>query len=90
MEKAREENEWQNGRDGPDWFMPIQEPNWNANSNTGMLMIKQYHQLILYGIKNGISRPKNLLYYTKWYRVKQKIHLLFMNDYARWPGNGQI
>lgn len=28
-------------------------------------MIKQYQQLILYGVKNGISRPKNLAKLTQ-------------------------
>ncbi|XP_052651733.1 anamorsin isoform X1 [Harpia harpyja] len=69
IEKAREENEQQNARDGPDRLMPIQEPNWNLNLSTGRLMINnQHHQLILYGIKNEVSRPKNL---AKLYQVVQ-------------------
>lgn len=66
MEKAREENERQNDRDGPGQFMPTQEPNWNPNMSAGRLMIKQCQQLILHGIKNRISRSKNL---TKLYQV---------------------
>ncbi|GAB0207993.1 protein NYNRIN-like [Grus japonensis] len=33
IEKAREENERQNARNGPDRFMPTQEPDWNPNSD---------------------------------------------------------
>nr|XP_009505529.1 PREDICTED: natural cytotoxicity triggering receptor 3 ligand 1 [Phalacrocorax carbo] len=68
IEKPREENEQLNARDGPERFMPTQEPNWNQNLSTERLMIKQYQQPILYGIKNRISKRKNL---AKLYQVIQ-------------------
>ncbi|GAB0209406.1 hypothetical protein GRJ2_003406300 [Grus japonensis] len=68
IEKAREENERQNAKGGPDCFMPTHEQDWYPNSGVGRLIIKQYQQLILYGIKNAISKPKNL---AKLYQVVQ-------------------
>lgn len=65
LEKANMENEKINAREGPTHFMPTQDPNWNPNSNDGKLIIKQYQQLILFGVKNGISCPKNLAKLTQ-------------------------
>ena len=68
LDKAREENERQNARDGPDCFMPAQEPDWDQNTGMGRLMTKQYQQLILYGVKHGVPRPQNI---AKLYQVVQ-------------------
>ncbi|KFQ95970.1 hypothetical protein Y956_08683, partial [Nipponia nippon] len=68
LEKAQEENTRLNTRDSLDPFMPVQEPDWNPNTGTGRLMIKQYQQLILHGVKHGVPRPRNL---AKLYQVTQ-------------------
>uniref|UniRef100_A0A663FGX9 Core shell protein Gag P30 domain-containing protein n=1 Tax=Aquila chrysaetos chrysaetos TaxID=223781 RepID=A0A663FGX9_AQUCH len=65
-EKAQEENIKLNKRDGPERFMLAQEPDWDPNTGAGWLMIKQYQQLILYGVKRGGPRPKKL---AKLYQV---------------------
>uniref|UniRef100_A0A8C8B9S6 Core shell protein Gag P30 domain-containing protein n=1 Tax=Otus sunia TaxID=257818 RepID=A0A8C8B9S6_9STRI len=56
LERAEAENGRINARDGPVHFMPSQEPNWDPNRDEGKLMVKQYQQLILHGIKNGITQ----------------------------------
>lgn len=68
LEKAREENEKIIARDGPSLFMPAQEPDWDANTSVGRSMNNQYQQLILYGTKCEVPRPKNLV---KLYQLVQ-------------------
>lgn len=68
LEKAQEENIKLNTRDDPERFMPAQEPDWDPNTGAGWLMIKQYLQLIPYGVKHGGPGPKKL---AKLYQVVQ-------------------
>ncbi|KAK4819555.1 hypothetical protein QYF61_007066 [Mycteria americana] len=70
MEKAEQENQRQNANDDPARFMPQNDPEWDPNTSVGiMIMIKQYQELILYGIQHGVLRPKNL---AKFYDIKQE------------------
>lgn len=94
LEKADEENR-QIIKERPEHFMPNRDPTWIPNSDSGKLMIKQYQQLILYGIKNGLPRPENL---AKLYQVLQGpnedpstfFFLHFLKDFVKLRGNGQI
>ncbi|KAF1614966.1 UNVERIFIED_CONTAM: hypothetical protein FQV15_0006416, partial [Eudyptes pachyrhynchus] len=52
----------------PDDFLPKEDPGWDPNRSAGLEKVKIYQMLILYGIQNGIEKPKNL---TKLYEVKQ-------------------
>lgn len=49
--------------------MPKMEPAWDPNSRIGKTMLKQYQQLILYGVQHGVPKPKNV---SKLYEVRQK------------------
>ena len=48
--------------------MPAQEPGWDQNTGAGRLMTKQHQQLMLYGVKHAVPRPKNI---AKLYQVAQ-------------------
>ncbi|KAF1506600.1 hypothetical protein FQV18_0004700, partial [Eudyptula minor novaehollandiae] len=49
-------------------FLPTDDPAWDPNDVIQRLLISGYQQLILFGIKNGIPKPKNL---SKLYQVVQ-------------------
>lgn len=70
LEKSKEENERQNVKDDPNRFMPKMDPSWDLNTTTGRIMVKQYQQLILYGIHHGVPRQNNI---SKLYGVQQGI-----------------
>jgi len=48
--------------------MPKTEPEWNPNTRAGRTFMKQYQELILYGIQNGVPKQRNI---AKPYEVKQ-------------------
>lgn len=48
--------------------MPEQEPPWDLNTDGGKMLVKQYQQVILYGIKHRIRKPRNI---SKLYQVTQ-------------------
>lgn len=50
--------------------MPEQEPPWDPNTDGGKMLVKKIinHQLILYGSKHGVLKPKNI---SKLYQVTQ-------------------
>ncbi|KAF1558932.1 hypothetical protein FQV10_0008220, partial [Eudyptes schlegeli] len=52
----------------PDGLLPKEDPGWDPNRSAGLEKVKIYQMLILYGIQNGVEKPKNL---TKLYEVKQ-------------------
>ncbi|KFM02518.1 hypothetical protein AS27_09436, partial [Aptenodytes forsteri] len=71
LAKAREENERlhkQHGSKRLKEFLPTDDPAWDPNDVIQRLLISGYQQLILFGIKNGIPKPKNL---SKLYWVVQ-------------------
>ncbi|KAF1412181.1 hypothetical protein FQV22_0000012, partial [Spheniscus magellanicus] len=45
------------------------EPDWDPNRGIGKTMLKQYQQLILYGVQHGVPKPKNV---SKLYEVRQE------------------
>ncbi|KFP57088.1 hypothetical protein N322_11769, partial [Cariama cristata] len=68
---AKEENERlhkQFEAGGLKEFLPTNDPAWNPNDATERLLITGYQQLILFGIKNGIPKSRNL---SKLYQVVQ-------------------
>ncbi|KAF1463584.1 hypothetical protein FQV08_0003564, partial [Pygoscelis antarcticus] len=46
----------------------LKDPGWDPNRSAGLEKVKIYQMLILYGIQNGVEKPKNLI---KLYKVKQ-------------------
>jgi len=49
--------------------MPEQEPPWDLNTDGGKMLVKLYQQLISYGIKHRIRKPRNI--FSKLYQVTQ-------------------
>lgn len=44
------------------------EPTWDLNTGRGKMLVKQYQQLILYRVKHGLPKSKNV---SKLYQVTQ-------------------
>lgn len=57
LEKANEENRKINVKEGPERFMPEQEPPWDPNIDGGKMLVKPYQQLILYGTVENTLWP---------------------------------
>uniref|UniRef100_A0A8C0BLZ0 Core shell protein Gag P30 domain-containing protein n=1 Tax=Buteo japonicus TaxID=224669 RepID=A0A8C0BLZ0_9AVES len=71
LEKAKEECERRNVVGSMDDYVPKTEPDWDPNRAGGKTMLKQYQQLILYGVQHGVPKPKNV---SKLYEVRQEQH----------------
>lgn len=69
LEKAREECERRNVVRSMDDCVPKTEPDWDPNRAGGKPVLKQYQQLILYGVRRGVPKPKNV---SKLYEVRQE------------------
>nr|XP_009676976.1 PREDICTED: uncharacterized protein LOC104146587 [Struthio camelus australis] len=70
VEKAREEGGKRNNRqDDSETFLPTKkDPEWDPNVGGDRAQLKQYQQLILYGVRHGVPKPKNV---SKLYEVRQ-------------------
>ena len=69
IERAREERGRRNRQEDFEEFLPTKrDPEQHPNAGGMRAQLKQYQQLILYGVQHGVPKPKNV---SKLYEVRQ-------------------